>query len=450
MTSSGPSAKDAMQEEPERIHADDLVEVWPLLIAEERVEGFRALDPGEAYEFFLNRASLGQAQILLGLPPTERRLWMRLLPPDDAADVLQIVSEEERSDLLALLDDATRHDVVGLLAYAEDEAGGLMNPRFARLRPQMTVDETMSYLRRQARDRTRALYYLYVLDTEQHLQGVVSFRELFSAPGDRAISDIMTSAMVTVPEDLDQEAVARVIARHDLMAVPVVDAQGRMKGMVTVDDIVDVLNEEATEDIQRLGGMEALDLPYWQTGFLAMLRKRGGWLAVLFLGEALTASAMSRFEDELARMLVLALFVPLIISSGGNAGSQATTLIVRAMALGEVRSNDVMRVAGRELTAGLALGALLAAIGFTRVFLWNAMFQSYAENTSGLAFTLALSLLGVVTWGTVVGSLLPFLLRSLKLDPASASAPLVATLVDVSGIIIYFSIAEFLLRGTAF
>jgi magnesium transporter len=438
-----------MQPESEdRVHAADLIAVWPLLIAAERVEGFRSLDPGEAYEFFLSRSSLSQSQILLGLPPGEQRLWLRLLAPDDAADVLQLVTEQERTELIQQLDDTGRPEVVGLLAYAEDEAGGLMNPRFVRLRPQMTVNETMSYLRRQSRDQKPSLYYLYVLDAQQRLLGVASFRELFAAAGDRAVSDIMRSNVVTVPEDLDQEAVAKVIAGSDLMAVPVLDADGRMKGIVTVDDIVDVLNEEATEDIQRLGGMEALDFPYWQTSLLSMLRKRAGWLAVLFLGETLTAVAMGRFEDELARALVLALFVPLIISSGGNAGSQATTLIVRAMALGEVRMNDVMRVARRELLSGVLLGAILAVIGLGRILLGETLFGSYGQYSVGLAITLAVSLLGVVTWGTVVGSLLPFLLRWFKLDPASASAPLVATLVDVSGILIYFTIAELMLSGT--
>ena len=436
------------QESDDRIHLADLVDVWPLLIASERVEGFRALDPSEASEFFLNRSSLSQSQILLGLPPGERRLWMRLLAPDDAADVLQMVSEEERKELLALLDEAARHEIVGLLAYAEDEAGGLMNPRFARLRPQMTVDETMSYMRRQSRDRTRMLYYLYVLDAQQQLLGVVSFRELFSAPGDRPISEIMHSAPVTVAEDTDQEAVARLIASRDLTAVPVVDAQGRMKGIVTVDDIVDVLNEEATEDIQRLGGMEALDLPYWQTGFFSMLRKRAGWLIVLFLGATLTATAMGQYQADLSRALVLALFVPLIISSGGNAGSQAATLIVRAMALGEVRLQDVLRVASREMAFGLVLGGILSLIGLSRILIGEALFETYGAAAHGLAFTLALSLLAVVAWGTTVGSLLPFALRWVKLDPAMASMPLITTLLDLSGIVIYFSIAGFLLRGT--
>jgi magnesium transporter len=373
---------------------------------------------------------------------------MRLLAPDDAADVVQVAPEDRRQELLELLDEPTRHEVVALLAYAEDDAGGLMNPRFARLRPDMTVDEALSYLRRQARDRLETLYYVYVLDAAQRLLGVVSFRELFAAPSQQLVGDVMRKEVVSVLEDLDQEAVARVIARHDLKAVPVVDAEGRMRGIVTVDDIVDVVNEEATEDIQKLGGMAALETPYWQTGFFPMIRKRAGWLTVLFVGEMLTTSAMARYEDDIARAVVLALFVPLIISSGGNSGSQASTLIVRAMALGEIRVRDALRVLRRELASGLALGSILAVIGLARILLGEALFQSYGEHAMLVGVTVALSLLGVVTWGTLSGSLLPFVLRAARLDPASASAPLVATMVDVFGLVIYFSLAGAILSGT--
>jgi magnesium transporter len=228
----------------------------------------------------------------------------------------------------------------------------------------------------------------------------------------------------------------------------VVDAEGRMRGIVTVDDVVDVLNEEATEDIQKLGGMEALDLPYWRTSFGTLVRKRAGWLTVLFVGEMLTATAMARYEGEIAQAVVLALFVPLIISSGGNSGSQASTLIVRAMALGEVRLGHLARVLRRELASGLVLGAILAAIGFLRILAWQGLFGSYGDHAALVAITVGASLVGVVTWGTLAGSMLPFALRWLRLDPASASAPFVATLVDVSGLVIYFSVARAVLRGT--
>ncbi len=425
--------------------ADELREIWPVLDAEERVERFRRLDPGEAEDFFLGLTPRSHAIVLQGLPEGQRRLWIRLLPPDDVADLLQEIPPEEHRSLLSLLDETTRREVVGLLAYKEDVAGGLMSPRFARLRPEMTIDEAIAYLRRQAREHLETINYAYVLDADQRLQGVVSFRDLFAGPGDRSVRDVMEREVVTVDESLDQEAVSRVIASHDLIAVPVVDTAGRMKGIVTVDDIVDVVQEEATEDIQKIGGMEALDRPYLQTGFAGMVRKRAGWLAVLFLGEMATASAMARFEEEIARAVVLALFVPLIISSGGNSGSQAATLVIRAMALGQVALRDWWRIIRREAAAGLALGLILGCIGALRIALWQRLFGLYGERYLQVMGTVGLSLVGVVTWGTLVGSMLPFVIRRCGFDPASASAPFVATLVDVSGIVLYFTLARLLL-----
>jgi magnesium transporter len=324
-----------------------------------------------------------------------------------------------------------------------------MNPRFVRVRPDSTIDEALSYLRRQARERGlyETIYYAYVLDHEQRVLGVISFRELLAAPGDRLVRHVMNSDVVTVSADTDQEEVARILNRHDLLALPVLDARGRLQGIVTVDDVADVIQEEATEDIQKLGGMEALDFPYFDTGLVAMVKKRAGWLAALFVGEMLTASAMAAYETEIAAAVVLALFVPLIISSGGNSGSQATTLVIRAMALGQVRLRDWWRVARRELVSGLALGAILASIGFVRVVAWQAAFGTYGRHAGLIALVVGLSLVGVVAWGTLIGSMLPFLLRRLGFDPASASAPFVATVVDVSGLVIYFTLARLLLTG---
>ena len=429
------------------LSADELRDIWMILSEEERSTGFALLPRAEAEDFYLELAAYDQARLVVSLPPHERRSWLRLLPPDDAVDLLQEAPVEERDGLLALMDETSRKEVNALLAYAEDEAGGLMNPRYARLRPHMTVDEAISYLRKQARERLETIYYVYVLDDQQHLLGVVSFRELFAAQPDKRVRDIMQREVLSVREDLDQESVSRVVAQQGLYAIPVVDAENRIKGIVTVDDIVDVVEEEATEDIQKFGGMEALDTPYLQTAFNLMVRKRAGWLAVLLLGEMLTATAMSYFEDEIARAVVLALFVPLIISSGGNAGSQASTLVIRAMALGELKLRDVWRVTRRELWAGAALGSVLGAIGFLRIALWELVRPTYGEYYMAIALTVSGSLVGVVMVGTVAGSLLPFVLSKLGFDPASASAPFVATLVDVAGVVIYFSIASVLLAG---
>jgi magnesium transporter len=431
----------------ERLAVEDLEEGWILFSPEDRLLAFKALPRPEAEDFFLSRPSRDQQELLLALPPEERRSWFRLLPPDDAADLIQAVPPEERDGLLALLDDRTRMEVTALLAYAEDEAGGLMNPRFARVRPDMTVDEAISYLRRQARERAETVYTGYALDDEQRLLGVVSFRDLFAAAPDRRVRDVMETDVVSVNEDMDQEEVSRVFAESGLVAVPVVDARGRMKGIVTVDDIVQVVEEEATEDIQKFGGVEALGAPYLETSFASMLRKRAGWLAVLFLGEMLTATAMAFFEGAIARAVVLAVFLPLIISSGGNAGSQASTLVIRAMAVGEVRLRDWWRVAGREVATGVALGLILGTIGFLRIVAWERFAHAYGEHYLRVAVTVAVSLVGCVAVGTFAGSMLPFLLRRLGLDPASASAPFVATLVDVTGVIIYFGIGSVVLAG---
>jgi magnesium transporter len=427
--------------------AAELEDAWPVLSAEERLEGLRLLPHAEAEDLLLGLPARDQAELILAMAPTDRRSWMRLLPPDDAADVVQEAPPEAREDLLALLDPPTRKEVAALLAYAEDDAGGLMSPRYARLRPDMSVDEAITYLRRQARERLETIYYVYVLDAEQRLLGVVSFRELFSAPPEKKVRDIMHTDVVVADAEMDQEALSRLFAEHDFLAIPVVDRDRRVKGIVTVDDIVDVVQEEATEDIQKIGGMEALDAPYLEIGFLRMLRKRAGWLAALFIGEMLTATAMGHFEGEIARAVVLALFVPLIISSGGNSGSQASTLVVRALALGEVRLRDWWRVIRRELAAGLALGGILASIGFVRVVAWQYLFHLYGDHSMLIALTVAGSLVGVVAWGTLAGSMLPLVLRSLGFDPASASAPFVATLVDVCGILIYFTVASVVLGG---
>ena len=437
----------SMRTEAESLELTDLQETWRLLTPEERLEAFNQLDRHEAEDFFLELPARDQHELMMLMPASQRRSWMRLLPPDDAADLVQEAHEEEREGLLALLDEATRREVAALLAYAEDDAGGLMNPRYARVRPDVSADEAISYLRRQARAVLEIINYVYVLDADQKLLGVVSFRDLFAAPGDKKVRDLMSSDVVTASEQMDQEELARLFAQTNLQAIPVVDASGRMKGIVTVDDIVDVIQEEATEDIQKIGGTQALEAPYLKVGLVEMVRKRVGWLAVLFVSEMLTTAAMSRFEAEIARAVVLAVFIPLIISSGGNSGSQASTLVIRAMALGEVKMGDWWRVVHRELRSGLAMGLVLGVIGLTRVELWQLLFHTYGSHHLLVGLTIAISVLGVVTWGTLSGSMLPFLLKRFRLDPASASAPFVATLVDVTGIVIYFTAASVILRG---
>ena len=404
------------------------------------------MHPEERERFFKQLSARNEANLLEAFPPGERRFWIRLAP-EDAADLIQETAPDKREEIVSLIDEPLRSEIKGLLAYADDQAGGLMSPRYARLRRNMTVDEAFSYLRRDARDREKKFYYAFVVDPQERLLGVVSFRDLFSARGDQSIESVMRTDIVTARDNMDQEALSDLFARHNLMMIPIVDADRRIKGIVTHDDIIDVLREEATEDIQKIGGTEALDAPYLQIPLTQMIKKRAGWLAALFIGEMLTATAMGYYEDQISRAVVLALFVPLIISSGGNSGSQASTLVIRAMALKEIRISDWWRVVRREFSAGIALGCILAIIGLIRILAWQGLFHSYGDHYMLIALTVAFSLIGVVLWGTLAGSVLPIVLRLLGFDPASASAPFVATLVDVTGLIIYFTVATLVLTG---
>ena len=381
----------------------------------------------------------GVTQLFLTRGATPKGRWF---PGRDFTDqVLQQASEME----VAVIAERSRH---GLAAspYPEDEAGALMHAGYVKVSPDVTVEEAIAETRQQA-GQVEMIYYAYALDESQHLLGVVSFRELLSAERSRKVREVMRTNYVHVLEDADQETVAQVLAKHRLLAVPVLDQEGHMLGIITSADVAGLIQQEAGEDIVKIGGMEALDGPYLEVTFAQMVRKRAGWLAILFVGEMLTATAMGFFSAEIERAVVLALFIPLIISSGGNSGSQATTLVIRAMALGEVRLRDWWRVIQRELAAGVTLGAILGVIGISRILLWHKLSGTYGPHYGVVALTIGCSLVGVVLFGTTAGSMLPFLLRRCGLDPASASAPFVATLVDVTGLIIYFSVANVILRG---
>ncbi len=425
-----------------------LKEHWSELDLDSRKARFFALPRVDAEELFLSLGPDEQIELILDRMPVEQRSWVRLLALDDMADFVQRVPHDSRQDILMLLDEMNRQEVMGLLAYAEDEAGGVMNPRYIRLRPDMSVEEAIRYLRAQARTPIETIYYAYVLDYDSTLLGVVSFRELMLSTPVKSMREIMKTDLVTVNDESDREGLSALFSNHGLMAVPVVDEMNRMKGIVTYDDIVDVVQKEATEDMQKLGGMEALGAPYFKIGFFDMIKKRAGWLTVLFFGEMFTATAMSRYEDDIAKAVVLALFIPLIISSGGNSGSQASTLIIRALALREIRLKDWFKVLTREMASGLVLGFCLGLFGLLRVVAGQHWNLAFGEHYFLIGLTVAISLVGVVIWGTLVGAMLPFALRKGGFDPASASAPLVATLVDVTGLLIYFSVASFLLRGS--
>jgi magnesium transporter len=371
------------------------------------------------------------------------------MSPDQQADLFRELPEAEQRRILPTLDRKTQQALAFLLRYPPETAGGIMTTEFLTVSPSATVEETLELIRRVGGGK-ETVYLIYVVDREKKLQHVISLRELILSDRATRVTELGSGRkLVSAGPYTDREEVARLISKYDLLAIPVVDKDQHILGIVTVDDVIDALVAETTEDVQKFGGMEALDEPYMEISIARMLRKRAGWLAALFIGEMLTATAMGYFEGEIAHAVVLALFVPLIISSGGNSGSQATSLIIRAMALREVRLRDWWRVAIRELPSGLALGVFLGTIGAIRILLWQGFgWYDYGPHYVLVTLTVSLALVGVVTFGSLVGSMLPFLLRRLGFDPASASAPFVATLVDVTGLVIYFTVALLLLRGT--
>ncbi|HNB37161.1 MAG TPA: magnesium transporter, partial [Anaerolineales bacterium] len=334
-----------------------------------------------------------------------------------------------------------------LLGYDEDSVGRLMTPDFVRVRPQWTVAQSLDHIRRYGKD-SETLGMVYVIDDNNKLVDDLRIRQILLAAPDVLISDLCDWRFDWLRATDNREKAVELFKETDLNALPVTDTQDVLLGIITVDDILDVVEEEATEDIQKMGGSEALDEPYMKIAISKMVQKRATWLIILFISEMLTATAMGRFEHEIAKAVVLSIFVPLVISSGGNSGSQASTLIIRAMALGEVGLRDWWQVMRRELLSGFSLGAILGTLGFFRISLWHFLFNAYGEHWFLLAITVGLALVGIVLWGSLAGSMLPFLLRRIGLDPATSSAPFVATLVDVSGLIIYFSVAAIILKGT--
>jgi len=390
------------------------------------------------------------AEIIEALP---RRIATNLLSgmsADEAADTVQRLEEPARSEILASLDEATRGTITGLLSYPENTAGSMMTTEFVSAPSNWTVAQTLEHIRQVERTR-ETVYAIYVLDpVTRRLIGAVTLRRLISGEPSASMQTLVpTIGPVTTSPLVDREDVARLISKYDLLAVPVVDRGGHVLGIVTVDDIIDTIIEESTEDVQKFGGMEATESAYLQVGLGEMIRKRGVWLCLLFVSEMLTASAMQCFESELEKAIVLTLFIPLIMSSGGNSGSQATSLLIRSLALRDVALGDWWRVALRELPTGVILGAMLGVIGVIRIVLWQKLgLYDYGEYWVLVAATVAAALVGVVTFGSVAGSMLPFLLERAGFDPASASAPFVATLVDVTGLMIYFSVALLILRGS--
>ncbi|MBS7702827.1 Mg2+ transporter MgtE [Chelatococcus asaccharovorans] len=425
------------------------------------VERLAALEPGDAAAALLvlprrravavlDRPEFETApDVLTALPRQEAAAFLADMSADRATDVLGLLDGPLRNELLARIEPRARATLKQLLAYPTDTAGGIMTTEFVALPEATTVAAALAHLRTVEQSR-ETIYAIYVVDSDQRLTAAITLRRLISADPSAAIITLSAGRPpVVVHSDTDRETVASAIRRHDLLAVPVVDAAGHVLGIVTVDDVLDAIIAETTEDVQKFGGLEAFHAPYLQIGFLSMIQKRAGWLCALFLSEMLTASAMQHFEAELERAIVLTLFIPLIMSSGGNSGSQATSLLIRALALGQVRLRDWWRVVFRELPAGLTLGIILGTIGMARIGIWQGLgLYDYGPYWMLIAATVGAGLVGIVTFGSMAGAMLPFILQRLGFDPASASAPFVATLVDVTGLIIYFSVATVILSGT--
>lgn len=428
----------------------DNVEVLNHLTPEQAADVL-ALLPAEASVEILDKPELDfGAEIIESLPRPFAVTLLAGMSADMAADLVQQLDEPVRAELMQGLDEASRSAIAGLLQYPDNTAGAMMTTEFVSVPGNWTVEQTLQHIRQVERTR-ETIYSIYVLDpVTRRLVGAVPLRRLISGEPTASIVTLAGSRKpITTMPLTDREDVARLITRHDLLAVPVVDKAGHVRGIVTFDDIMDAIIEESTEDVQKFGGMEATEEPYMQIGLGSMIRKRGVWLCLLFLSEMLTASCMQYFEGELEKAIVLTLFIPLIMSSGGNSGSQTTSLLIRSLALREVKLSDWWRVALRELPTGIILGAMLGLIGMFRIVLWQKLgFYDYGEHWILVALTVGAALIGVVTFGSMAGSMLPFALQRVGFDPASASAPFVATLVDVTGLMIYFSVALVILRGT--
>jgi len=442
---------EAVGAETEEMHAADLANIAEALPRDKVAVFISALAVERAADVMEYLEEELRTDLLETMSARQAAEIVTEMTPDDRADALEDLEEESADEILSAIPAPEREETERLLAYEPDSAGGLMTTEFVSVSEDTPAEEALAAVRKIARsERREAMNAIYTTDKAGRVRGVMSLRELLAAPDGAKVSDIAWEEVVTVPVSADREQVARLTREYDLVAVPVVDENGVIQGVVTVDDVIDALVEEHTEDVQRFGGMQALEEPYSQIGFPDVIKKRAPWLAALLVGEMLTIFPMQYFEEELQTAIVLGLFIPLIISSGGNSGSQATSLIIRSLALEEIRLKDWWRIFRREISFGFTLGVILGVLGMLRVIAWHKLgiAGGYGEHYMLIAFTVGIALLGVVTFGSLAGAMLPFIMKRIGFDPASASAPFVATLVDVTGLTLYFYVALALLRGT--
>lgn len=388
-----------------------------------------------------------QKKLIHTLPSNNVATLIQNMHFDDRTALLSELTSESVKKLVLFLPHEDRIETLALLGYQEDSVGRLMNPDYIEVKSHYTVQDALNKIRRLGRT-IENINFIYIIDENEKLIDDINLKELLITSPDTKISALMDTKYLALHVNDDQETAASVFRKNNRAVLPVTDDNGVLLGIVTIDDILRVESEEATEDIQKIGGTEALDEPYMNTPFFDLIKKRAPWLVILFIGEMLTASAMAFFEDEIAKAIVLVLFIPLIISSGGNSGSQASTLIIRAMALGEITFEDWWRVMRREIMSGIVLGSILGLIGFLRIIIWNAVNPIYGEHYILVGITVGVTLIFIVLWGTLCGAMLPIVIKKLGFDPATSSAPFVATLVDVTGLVIYFIVASLLLSGS--
>jgi magnesium transporter len=427
------------------LEAPDLAEIVEDFPVGDSAVVFRILRKERAAELFEYLPLELQTKLVQSLADEALVKVLNDMAPDDRTRLLEELPPEVTRRALESLSPSELKIARQLLGYPEGSAGRFMTPEYMAVRPDMTAAEALAHIRKHGKHR-ETLNVIYITDEKGRLVSDLRLATLVMTQPETKVRDINDRPVVSIPATTVSEDVVAAFEKYDRVALPVTDSQGILLGIITVDDVLDVAEEEATEDIQKLGGMQALEAPYMDSPFLDMIKKRAGWLSVLFVGEMLTATAMGYFQHEIEKVVVLALFVPLIISSGGNSGSQATSLIIRSLAVRELEGSDWVRVLRREALSGIVLGSILGIIGFLRIVLWPNRIAVYGPHYAGVAIAVSLSLVGVVTFGTICGSMLPFLLRRLGLDPATASAPFVATLVDVSGLLIYFSTASIVLK----
>lgn len=427
--------------------APDLAEIFTDLKAGDEAVLLRILPRQLAAEVFEYLSLQDQEQLVQALGNEQVAQIINDISPDDRTALLEEVPAAVTQKLLNLLTPKERKIAADLLGYPKDSIGRRMTPEYVAIQHNWTVNDVLGHLRKVGRDR-ESFNQLYVVDDKGHLVDSVRLRNLVVVDLNTPASEVFDHQSPALHATDDQETAVAAFKKYDRTILPVLDSNDVLVGVVTVDDVLDVAEKEATEDIQKIGGMEALGAPYLQIELLRMIQKRAPWLIILFVSEMFTTTAMGFFEKEIERAIILSLFLPLILSSGGNTGSQATTLLIRAMSIGEVTLGDWWRVMRREAMTGLALGALLGTIGFLRITLWHLLWHSYGTHWQLIGVTIFFALIGVVLWGTLAGSMLPLVLRRCGLDPATSSAPFVATLVDVTGLIIYFTIAKVILRGT--